>query len=116
MPVRDVQPVVEHPDLGPPGTLDQGLRAHDGGAVRRCQALDEVGAAVIDHEEVRALRIVGAARGAPFHVQVRLRHDELAGWGSSNGRSGMVRPVWPVTAISTASSSSLSGSGRSADS
>lgn len=25
--------------------------------------------------------------------------------GSWNGRSGMVRPVWPVTAISTASSS-----------
>jgi hypothetical protein len=30
--------------------------------------------------------------------------------GSWNGRSGMVRPVQPITAISTASSNSLSGS------
>jgi len=36
--------------------------------------------------------------------------------GSVNARSGMVSPVWPVQAISTASSSSESGAGAWADS
>jgi hypothetical protein len=54
----------------------------------------EVGAGVVDHEEVGALRVVGAARGPADHVQVRLGHDRLV-----IPRSGMVRPVHPVSGV-----------------
>ena len=44
---------------------------------QRRQPADEIGAAVVDHEEMRALRVVGAAGGAPLHDQVGFRHDRL---------------------------------------
>ena len=87
-------------------------RRHGGAVVGgRRQLAQEVGAAVVDQEEMRALRVVGAAGGAAGHVEVGLGHDRLRRRaGRSNGRSGMVSPVQPVSAIRTASSSSVSGS------
>ena len=46
----------------------------------------------------------------PAMVRLGLAMTGLWVAGSSNGRSGIVRPVHPVMAISTASSSSESGS------
>ena len=45
---------------------------------RRRQLAQEIGAAVVDQEEMRALRVVGAAGGAAGHVEVGLRHDRRA--------------------------------------
>ena len=45
----------------------------------------------------------------PTMLRFGLAMIGLPSRGSANGRSGMVRPVQPVTAISTASSRSVSG-------
>ncbi|MFJ5974895.1 hypothetical protein [Streptomyces sp. NPDC093060] len=73
----DVQAVVQDPHLGLPSPLDQraGL---EGGVRGRRQLAQIVGATVVDHEEVGALRVVGAACRPAEHVEVRLGHDGLA--------------------------------------
>lgn len=61
-----------------------------------------------------------ALSGLPAVRPVMFRFGfAMIGWwsrGSSKGRSGMVSPEEPVTAMSTASSSSPSGSGRCGES
>ena len=83
--LRHVQPAVEDADLGFARPLDQPLGAE--GIGHRRQLAQEVGAAVVDHEEMRALRIVGAAGGAAGHGQVGLGHHRLV------GRRILERPV-----------------------
>ena len=76
-----VDAVVEQLHLGLGRSRDQGLLVERGSRRRprgRRQLAQEVRAAVVDQEEVRALRVVRAARGAAEHVEVRLGHDRLA--------------------------------------
>ena len=74
----DVKPAIENLYLGFPRALDQPLGREGGVAVGwRWQLAQKVGAAVVDQEEVRALRVVGAARGAAGHGEVGLGHDRL---------------------------------------
>ena len=96
--------------LGLSRPLDQPSALKGRLAFGRRQLAQEIGAAVVDQEEMRALRVVGAAGGASGHVDVGLGHDRRSVAGSSKGRSGMVRPVQPVMAIRSASSSWDSGS------
>ena len=56
-----------------------------------------------------ALSGLPAERPTMFRFGLAMMASPVA--GSSNGRSGMVSPVWPVIAMSTASSNSLSGAG-----
>ena len=97
-------------DLGLRGPREQGVGVeHRGAGLVGRQLAQVVGAGVVDHQEVGALGVVRAAGGAPDHVEVRLGHDRLWLRGSVNGRSGIVSPVHPVTAMSIASSRSVNG-------
>ena len=63
---------------------------------RRRQLAQEVRAAVVDQEEMRALRVVGAAGGAPGHGEVGLRHHRRVGrrileWAVRHRQAGAAR-------------------------
>ena len=72
-----VDAVIEQLHLALFGASQQGFLAERGVPGGR-QLAQEIGAAVVDHEEVRALRVVGAAGGASGHVDVGLGHNRLA--------------------------------------